>query len=653
MLAKLFFLSLVLTVANCQIDDAARLIRAHNQFAVNLLKELAAQEPSSNIFFSPTSIAAAFGMAYAGARGESEAELNSVLGHTALGLTDRSSVLEAYKGLLELSSSPNVTLDVANMLLAQDSFPISESYKQQLREIFDADVKSANFHEDGPRVAAEVNAWVRGKTRGKVSGILPEGQALDIVLFILNAVYFKGTWVSKFDAHMTTDRPFFNLGTTEVRKPAMQLWTRFPYTELGALEASAVEIPYEGDRFSMVVLLPNNATGLTAVRNGLSLDLLEEIRARLSSMDVILQLPKFELSRSYGLVATMRALGLNSVFGSSADFSAISESVQLAISDVRHKAAFEVDEEGTVATAVTGIGIVPISAQFRPQPAIEFPVNRPFIFYIRDRTTNRVLFMGETTPLVRLDSSENVRSRPFLGLTNVIMILPKFEMSCGYGLVPAMRAFGMKCVLGTSVGLRFVSEAVQLVISYELHEAVVEVDEEGTMATPLTELRGVPYSAYYHEALPTVCSVEHPSIFYISDGAIGRVFFTTPLVRLDSSENVRSRPFLGLTNVIMILPKFEMSCGYGLVPAMRAFGMKCVLGTSVGLRLSVRPCTGHIIRAARGCSEVDEEGTMATPLTELRGVPYSAYYHEALPTVARSNTHPSSTSVTGPSAGSL
>nr|QNV48479.1 serpin 4 [Rhipicephalus haemaphysaloides] len=399
MLAKLLFLASALAVAHCETDDSTLLARAHNQFAVNLLKELASKNPSSNVFFSPTSIAAAFGMAYAGARGGSEAELNSVFGHTDVGLTDRSRVLAAYKNLLELSTSPNVTLDVANMVLAQDRFPISDSYKQQLREIFDADVKSANFHEDGPRVAAEVNAWVRGKTRGKISSILPEGQQLDIVLFILNAVYFKGTWVTKFDAHRTINKPFLNLGTTEVSKPAMHLRARFPYARVEPLHASALEIPYEGDRFTMVVLLPDNATGLAAVTNGLSLAALEDVGSRLSFRDVILQLPKFDMSLSYGLIPAMRAIGLNSVFGGSADFSGISEAVPLVISDAVHKAAVEVNEEGTVATAVTGLGFVPLSAHYNPPPPIEFTVDHPFIFYIRDRSTNRVLFIGKVNTL--------------------------------------------------------------------------------------------------------------------------------------------------------------------------------------------------------------------------------------------------------------
>ncbi|KAH7964737.1 hypothetical protein HPB49_001084 [Dermacentor silvarum] len=399
MLTKFVFLAAVLVVVNCEHDDDTLLAKGHNQFAVNLLKHLATQDPSSNVFFSPTSIAAAFGMAYAGARGSSEAELGSVLGHTEVGLTDRARVLAAYRSLLQLSASPNVTLDVANMVLAQSGFPITDNYKQQLREVFDAELRSADFVNEGPSVAAEVNAWVRDKTRGKISGILPEGRPLDIVLFILNAVYFKGTWVTKFDVAKTVNKPFFNLGTTEVSKPAMHLRNRLPHTRVDALHASALEIPYLGGKFSMVVMLPDTPTGLQTLRDGLSVATLEDLGSNLRTKDVILQMPKLEMSLSYNLVAAMKALGLNTPFGGSADFSGITEGTPVHISDAVHKVAVEVNEEGTVAAAVTGLSIVPISALNSPPPPVLFTVDRPFLYYIRDKNTNRILFIGEVHSL--------------------------------------------------------------------------------------------------------------------------------------------------------------------------------------------------------------------------------------------------------------
>uniref|UniRef100_A0A0E9Y309 Serine protease inhibitor n=1 Tax=Amblyomma americanum TaxID=6943 RepID=A0A0E9Y309_AMBAM len=260
-------------------------------------------------------------------------------------------------------------------------------------------MRSVDFANEGPRVAAEVNAWVRGKTRGKIDGILPEGQPLDMILFIVNAVYFKGAWVTKFDPARTVNKPFLNLGTTEVSKPAMHITRRFPYTRLGALHAAAVEIPYSGDRFSMVVLLPDSPTGLAALREGLSLDVLQDVGSKLIFNEVVLRLPKFEMSLRYGLVPAMRALGLNVVFGGGANFTGISESTLVRISDAVHKAAVEVNEEGTIAAAVTGLSFVPISALHAPLPPIQFTVDRPFLYYIRDRSNNRILFIGEVHSL--------------------------------------------------------------------------------------------------------------------------------------------------------------------------------------------------------------------------------------------------------------
>lgn len=398
MLAKCVCLAVLVTLV-CSESDDVLLAKAHNALAVNLLKHLRSVSPSENVFFSPTSIATAFGMAYAGARGRSEAELASALGHTAFNLTDRPRVLAAYKKLLELAASPNVTLEVANMVLAQNNFDVADSYKQLLHDIFDAELRSVDFANDGPRVAAQVNAWVRDKTRGKITSILPEGQPLNIILFILNAVYFKGTWVTKFDTANTRDQPFFNDGTTEVNKPAMNRRMRLPYTRVSSLNAGVVEIPYQGNDFSMVVLLPDSRTGVDRLRDGLSLPLLEDVANHLDFRDVILRLPKFEMSLRYNLVPAMRAMGLDGVFGNGANFTGISESTLVKISDAVHKATVEVNEEGTVATAVTGISFVALSAHYEPPPPVEFIVDHPFIFYIRDRNTNRVLFMGEVKHL--------------------------------------------------------------------------------------------------------------------------------------------------------------------------------------------------------------------------------------------------------------
>nr|ABS87363.1 lospin 11 [Amblyomma americanum] len=373
-------------------DDA--LLQSSQSLRVKLLKHWRHRIPRP-MSLSPTSIAAAFGMAYAGARGSSEAELASVLGHTEVGLTERPRVLAAYQ-LLELTSSPNVTLELANLVLAQNNFEVAESYRQQLRDVFDAEL-GPYFANEGSRVAADVNAWVRGKTRGKITSILPEGQSLDVILFILNAVYFKGTWLTQFDPSQTKDKPFLT-GTTEVSKPAMHLRRRFPYTHLDALHAGAVEIPYSGDRFSMVVLLPGSPTGLAALRDGLSLAVLEDVDSKRAE-EVMFRLGKSNMTFRYSLVRAMRALGLNVVSGGGANSSAISESTQICISDPVHKVSVEVNEEGTVPTAVPGILLVGLVARHTPPPPIQFILDWPFRSCITARTNTRILFFGEVQSL--------------------------------------------------------------------------------------------------------------------------------------------------------------------------------------------------------------------------------------------------------------
>uniref|UniRef100_A0A023GN66 Putative tick serpins 27 n=1 Tax=Amblyomma triste TaxID=251400 RepID=A0A023GN66_AMBTT len=397
MLAK-FVLLAVLALVSSETDDAL-LAKAHNHFAVKLLKQLATEKPSSNIFFSPTSIAIAFGMAYAGARGSSEAELASVLGHTEVGLTEKSRVLAAYKNLLELSTSPNVKLEMANMVLAQNNIQVAESYRQLLQDVFGAELRSADFANEGPEIATEVNAWVREKTRGKIDGILPEGQPLEIILFILNAVYFKGSWMTPFEPGRTTNKTFLNLGTTEVSKPAMYLVEHFWYTRLDELRAAAVEIPYYGREFSMVVILPDSPMGLGPLRDSFSFGALEGVSSKMTIREVALTLPKFEMSLRYSLMPAMRALGLNTVSGGLANFTGISENTLITISDAIHKAAVEVNEEGTVAAALTGLPLQGSSPFAQIEPPVQFTVDRPFLYYIRNRRNNRVLFFGEVHSL--------------------------------------------------------------------------------------------------------------------------------------------------------------------------------------------------------------------------------------------------------------
>ncbi|CAN7936951.1 unnamed protein product [Ixodes hexagonus] len=391
-------LVIMVTVAQCysQSDDL-NLAKANNVFSLNLLKQLTSENRNANVFFSPTSISAALAMIYAGAGGSSEEELSTILGHAGFGLIDRGAVLQGYKKLMAATSSGEVTLDIANAVLIQDKLHVLDSFKRALTESFDAELRSVDFVKDGPKVESEVNEWVSQKTRGKIPSIVDDGFPMNTVMFLLNAVYFNGTWRAQFQPKNTIPRPFYNHGIKKVQIKTMALRGSIRHTRLEDLKAEAVELPYKGEEYSMVIVLPASKTGLPQVRDALTVQKLQDITSRLSAKRVILTLPKFELQTNYDLVPTLKQMGLKSVFDGRSDFSGITGDKSLYVSGMRHKAMVEVKEEGTVAAAVTSISMG-LRSSLAPR-VVNFHVDRPFLFYIKHTVTGRLLFMGEVHQL--------------------------------------------------------------------------------------------------------------------------------------------------------------------------------------------------------------------------------------------------------------
>ncbi|KAH7935121.1 intracellular coagulation inhibitor 2 [Rhipicephalus sanguineus] len=375
-------------------DAHLRHARASNAFGVALFKELCSKTTDRNVVFSPASVSIALGMLYAGASGKNLGELSTVLGLSDAGLVDRDAVLSAYKSLVETKSA-NATLDIANIVLIQKDFEVLEQYRKDVAKYFHAGALSVDFFRDAQRVAAEINDWVKKKTRGEIPKLLDVAPPMNTVAFLINAIYFKGMWETTFQDRDTKPLAFYNHGQDEVKVATMSVRRRFGYAVVEELEARALEVPYAGDRFSMVVMLPNSRTGLSTVETRLTTDLVEKIANRLTLRDVQLWLPKFKLQTEYDLVEPLRRLGLISAFGKGADFSGISARNDLQVSDVVHKAVVEVSEEGTVAAAVTAVRVSFKSGGFvRLPPPTPFRVEHPFAFYIWDKVDKRALFMG-------------------------------------------------------------------------------------------------------------------------------------------------------------------------------------------------------------------------------------------------------------------
>ncbi|CAN8033106.1 unnamed protein product [Ixodes persulcatus] len=366
-----------------------KLARAQNHFALKLLKELSSEKPESNIFFSPTSISVALAMVYTGARGKSEEELSTALGHTAAGLSSRESILKSYKKILaKEQTDDNVSFMIANAVFVQKNLKVLESYQKDLVDTFAAMFRSVDVGTEKSAMESEVNEWVKNKTRGKISGFkIPA----DTVMALLNAIYFKGLWKTPFKPKYTSTLPFYNKGSQEVKVETMTRSGMVPFTS--EPDFAAIELSYEGDGHCMVIILPSNHTskGLPKLRDAMTVESIEKIQGSLKEETVKIQLPKFDLKTEYGLVPALKNLGVRSIF-SDADLSGITGDAGLRVSEVEHKAAIEVNEEGTVAGGATVVKIV------RSIP-YSFAVDRPFLFYIREKATSRVLFWGEVHEL--------------------------------------------------------------------------------------------------------------------------------------------------------------------------------------------------------------------------------------------------------------
>ncbi|KAG0443150.1 hypothetical protein HPB47_015237 [Ixodes persulcatus] len=364
-----------------------KLARAQNHFALKLLKELSSEAPESNIFFSPTSISVALAMVYAGARGKTEAELSSALGHTAAGLSSRESILEHYEKILaKQQTDDNVSLMIANAVFVQKNLKVLESYQKELVCTFAAMFRSVDVAAETSAMESEVNEWVKNKTRGKISGFkIPA----DTLMALLNAIYFKGLWETPFKLNNTSPLPFYNKGSQETKVETMTRRGKVPFTY--EPDFAAIELSYKGDRHCMVIVLPSEKKGLPKLRDAMTVESIEKIQGSLKNETVKIQLPKLDLKTKYGLIPALKKLGVRSIF-SDADLSGITGDRGLWVTEVQHKAAIEVNEEGTVAGAATKVE----GGRNLPR---SFAVNRPFLFYIREKATGRVLFLGEVHEL--------------------------------------------------------------------------------------------------------------------------------------------------------------------------------------------------------------------------------------------------------------
>ncbi len=374
-------------------QDHQKIIRASEQFGLDLFAELLEGEKDANIFFSPLSVSMALGMTLNGAANQTAEAMQDVLKFEGLSQHD---INRIYRDVLDylLGLDQKVRLEIANSIWYRSGFAVEQDFIKNNKKWFDSEVRSLDFNDPGaPDI---INDWVQQKTHGKIETIIQE-IVRQTVMYLINAIYFKGTWTYQFDKESTVEAKFYPTGDSHVMCDMMTQTNEFDY--YADENVQVVELPYGGEKYGMVIVLPQDGKTIENIGRGLD----EEWAgwtAGLRQRTGTLLMPKFELEYEKSLVDVLSALGMEIAFTSFADFSGINPDEPLFISDVIHKAYVKVDEEGTEAAAVTAVVISRTSAGGSSDD-FYMNVERPFICVIREKASGTILFMGRVVNPVK------------------------------------------------------------------------------------------------------------------------------------------------------------------------------------------------------------------------------------------------------------
>ncbi len=365
-----------------------RIVDGANAFAFDLLREATRSLPSdSNAFLSPLSASMALGMTLNGANGQTWDDMRAALRLSDLSEAEINAGYRDLIGLLRGLDS-RTEMRIANSMWARLDLPLEPAFTEAGRSYFDADVSTLDFAS--PDAVPTINAWVRDRTNGRISKLLDD-IAPDEVLFLINAIYFKGKWRSAFDRGDTQSEPFHGADGRDRTAFLMHQENPLPFCLTDDLQA--VDLPYGNGAFAMTVLLPTAGRTATGILSGLDAVRWRSITECFSEAEVTLTLPRFRLDYGRRLNEDLRALGMGIAFdGSQADLYRIADvrPDRLYITRVDQKTFVEVNEEGTEAAAATSVGVGTTSA---PQ-VFTMRVDRPFVFAIRERLSGTVLFLG-------------------------------------------------------------------------------------------------------------------------------------------------------------------------------------------------------------------------------------------------------------------
>ncbi|HHM23677.1 MAG TPA: serpin family protein [Bacteroidetes bacterium] len=367
-------------------------VRSGNQFSFRLLRQLnSIGDPDSNLFVSPLSISMALGMTLNGAAEATEDSMRRTLGLEGL---SREGINRTYRNLiLQLTSADTaVQMEIANSIWFEQTFQVEPEFIKLNREYFFAEVQALDFSD--PAAVVTINSWVNERTHGRIPEIIQQLRPGVDVMVLLNAIYFLGQWTHTFNDSFTIQSTFRTEEGEDIPCFLMSQENEFPYLETD--EYQAIDLPYGEGNFRMTVILPKGDTRLAAFVANFTPEAWHKLRENIAKQTVILFLPRFKMEclLQKNLKQALSAMGMNIAFTPGrANFSRISEAEgkRLFISDILHRTFVKVNEKGTEAAGATAVIISRTSIPEYPT----MMVNRPFLFFIWEKETGAILFVGK------------------------------------------------------------------------------------------------------------------------------------------------------------------------------------------------------------------------------------------------------------------
>ncbi|KAL4226769.1 Serpin B6 [Mactra antiquata] len=371
-------------------------VKGLNSFSWKLHQKI--QSNGNNVLFSPYSVTSALMLAGVGARGNTGSQILQALG---LQNTASDGAHAEFSQLADdlrtvLNAGEGVTLNIANKLFARNDMKVLEDFVTRSEKLYKSGIESMDFGNKPDECRQQINTWVEKQTNDKIKDLLAEGSiGTSTTLVLTNAIYFKGKWDKQFATERTTKADFHVSPSDTVKVDMMRMKQDLLYLKNDEDKFAAVSIPYRENVSSLLIILPNDIDGLTALESNMTPDklgkIITDVRQGFKSK-VDLGLPKFTFTETTDLSRILPELGVTDLFDSSnVDIGGMIDCKGIAFSDVVHKAFIEVNEEGTEAAAATAM----ISRMMMmPTQEVEFICDRPFLFVLMEEKSGLIMFLG-------------------------------------------------------------------------------------------------------------------------------------------------------------------------------------------------------------------------------------------------------------------